>query len=178
MFGSRNHEQTYEPRVAISTRYVSYIGVKVSQQFETGWGVVVVCCITAYPHSHSVTRSPPEPDTIYPTKSQPFSIIWRITLTLWSICIGFCNLRGTLSRAFTSLPPGSFPPTSKLTRAPGTVVSNGTASPSSSSSLPPPQAHAQQVPATPAVLARAAPVTGALASSMECNPFPATLWIS
>jgi hypothetical protein len=35
-----------------------------------------VCCITADPHRKSATRTP-APDAIYPTKSQPFSIIWE-----------------------------------------------------------------------------------------------------
>ena len=34
--------------------YASYIGVKVAQHFETGWGVGVVCCITAVPHRPQV----------------------------------------------------------------------------------------------------------------------------
>jgi hypothetical protein len=56
--------------------YASYIGVKVAQQFETGWGVGVVCCITADLHCKSVTRRPAS-DAIYPTKCKPFSIVWQ-----------------------------------------------------------------------------------------------------
>jgi hypothetical protein len=65
-----------------------------------------------------------------------------------------------MSRAFTSLPPPSPPPTSNGARAHSTVVSNGAASPSLSSALPPPQAHAPQAPANAAASARAAPVAG------------------
>jgi hypothetical protein len=55
--------------------YASYIGVKVAQQFETGWDVGVVCCITADLHCKSVTRRPAS-DAIYPTKST-ISIVWQ-----------------------------------------------------------------------------------------------------
>jgi hypothetical protein len=50
----------------------------VAQQFETGpsWGGGVVYCITIAPHRKSVSRRPAS-DAIYPTKSQPFSIIWQ-----------------------------------------------------------------------------------------------------
>ena len=38
-----------DPRTAGAPAYTSYIGAKVAQQFETGWGVSVVCCIAADP---------------------------------------------------------------------------------------------------------------------------------
>jgi hypothetical protein len=64
-----------------------------------------VCCITADPHRNSVTRTPAT-DAIYPTKSQPFSIIWEDnTDSVVDLRVGCSNLCGTLSRAFTSLPP-------------------------------------------------------------------------
>jgi len=69
-------------------------------------------------------------------------------------------MRGTLSRAFTSLPPRSPPKRPNGARAPGTVVSNGAAAPSSSSALSPPQAHASQAPAAAAASSRAAPGAG------------------
>jgi hypothetical protein len=45
--------------------YTSYIGVKVAQHFETGWGVGVVCCIAADPRLKSMTRTP-APDALRP----------------------------------------------------------------------------------------------------------------
>ena len=67
--------QGIDPQTGGKPAYASYIGAKVAQHLDdTGWGVGVVCCITADPHRKSVTRTP-APDAIYPTKSQPFSII-------------------------------------------------------------------------------------------------------
>jgi hypothetical protein len=42
--------QGIDPQTKGKPAYASYIGVKVAQQLETGWGVGVVCCITADPH--------------------------------------------------------------------------------------------------------------------------------
>ena len=67
--------QGIDPRTAGTPAYTSYIGAKVAQHFETGWGVGVVCCIAADPRLKSMTRTP-APDALRPTKSQPFSIIW------------------------------------------------------------------------------------------------------
>ena len=67
--------QDIDPQTAGKPAYTSYIGAKVSQHFETDWGVCVVCCIAADPCLKSMTRMP-APDTLRPTKSQPFSIIW------------------------------------------------------------------------------------------------------
>jgi hypothetical protein len=68
--------QGIDPRTAGTPAYTSYIGAKVTQHFETGWGVGVVYCIAADPLLKSITRTPP-PDALRPTKSQPFSIIWE-----------------------------------------------------------------------------------------------------
>jgi hypothetical protein len=68
--------QGIDPRTAGTPDYMSYIGAKVAQHFETGWGVGVVCCIAADLRLKSVTRTP-SPDALRPTKSQPFSIIWE-----------------------------------------------------------------------------------------------------
>ena len=68
--------QGIDPQTAGKPAYTSYIGAKVAQHFETGWGVGVVCCIAADPRLKSVTRTP-APDALRPTKSQPFSIIWE-----------------------------------------------------------------------------------------------------
>ena len=64
--------QGIDPQTAGKPAYTSYIGAKVAQPFETGWGVGVVCCITADPHRRTMTRTP-APDAFYPTKSLPFS---------------------------------------------------------------------------------------------------------
>lgn len=68
--------QGIDPQTAGKPAYTSYIGAKVAQPFETGWGVGVVCCIAADPRLKSMTRMP-APDALRPTKSQPFSIIWE-----------------------------------------------------------------------------------------------------
>ena len=68
--------QDIDPQTAGKPAYTSYIGAKVAQPFETGWGVGVVCCIAADPRLKSMTRTP-APDALRPTKSQPFSIIWE-----------------------------------------------------------------------------------------------------
>ena len=39
--------QGIDPQTAGKPAYTSYIGAKVAQLFETGWGVGVVCCIAA-----------------------------------------------------------------------------------------------------------------------------------
>ena len=84
----------------------SYIGAKVDQHFETGWGVGVVCCIAADPCLKSMTRTP-TPDALRPTKSQPFSIIWEDnTDSVVDLrAVRCCTLCGTMSRASTSPPP-------------------------------------------------------------------------
>ena len=41
--------QDIDPQTAGKPAYTSYIGAKVDQHFETGWGVSVVCCIAADP---------------------------------------------------------------------------------------------------------------------------------
>ena len=58
--------QGIDPKAGGQPAYATYIGAKVAQQFNTGWGVGVVCCITADPHRKSMTRTP-APDAIYPT---------------------------------------------------------------------------------------------------------------
>ena len=68
--------QGIDPQTAGKPAYTSYIGAKVAQHFETGWGVGVVCCIASDPRLKSMTRTP-APDALRPTKSQPFSIIWE-----------------------------------------------------------------------------------------------------
>jgi hypothetical protein len=42
--------QDIDPQTKGKHAYASYIGAKVAQHFETGWGVGVVHCITADPH--------------------------------------------------------------------------------------------------------------------------------
>jgi hypothetical protein len=39
--------QSIDQQTTGKPAYTSYIGAKVDQHFETGWGVGVVCCITA-----------------------------------------------------------------------------------------------------------------------------------
>ena len=50
--------QRIDPQTAGKPAYTSYIGAKVAQHFETGWGVGVVCCIAADPRLKSMTRTP------------------------------------------------------------------------------------------------------------------------
>jgi hypothetical protein len=62
--------QGIDPQTTGKPAHASYIGAKVAQHFDnTGWGVGVVCCITADPHRKSVTRTP-APD-VYPTTPIP-----------------------------------------------------------------------------------------------------------
>jgi hypothetical protein len=68
--------QCIDPQTAGKPACTSYIGAKVAQHFETGWGVGVVCCIVSDPRLKSMTRTP-APDALRPTKSQSFSIIWE-----------------------------------------------------------------------------------------------------
>ena len=42
--------QGIDPKAGGQPAYATYIGAKVAQQFNTGWGVGVVCCITADLH--------------------------------------------------------------------------------------------------------------------------------
>jgi hypothetical protein len=46
------HQTTGKPA------YTSYIGAKVAQHFETGWGVGVVCFITADPRLRLMIGTP------------------------------------------------------------------------------------------------------------------------
>jgi hypothetical protein len=68
--------QGIDPQTKGKPAYASYIGAKVAQRFETDWGVVVVCFVTADPHRKSMTRTPAS-DAIYPAKNQLSSIIWQ-----------------------------------------------------------------------------------------------------
>jgi hypothetical protein len=151
--------QSIDQQTTGKPAYTSYIGAKVAQFFETGWGVGVVCCITADPRLRSMIRTP-APDALCPTKSQPFSIIWQdntdSVVYLLTLVQNVRNYEQGLHQPSTSTPPS----TSNGARAHSTVVSNGAAAPSPSSALPPPQAHAPQAPAAAAASARAAPGTG------------------
>jgi len=42
--------QGIDPKAGGQPAYTTYIGAKVAQQFNIGWGVGVVCCITVDPH--------------------------------------------------------------------------------------------------------------------------------
>ena len=53
--------QGIDPQTADKPAYTSYIGAKVAQHFETGWGVGVVCYIAADPCLKSMTRMPAPP---------------------------------------------------------------------------------------------------------------------
>ena len=53
--------QDIDPQTAGKPAYTSYIGAKVAQHFETGWGVGVVCYIAADPCLKSMTRMPVPP---------------------------------------------------------------------------------------------------------------------
>jgi len=72
----RTRLQSIDQQTTGKPAYTSYIGAKVDQHFETGWGVGVICCITADQLLRSMTRTT-TPDALRPTKSQPFSIIWE-----------------------------------------------------------------------------------------------------
>jgi len=148
--------QGIDPQTAGKPAYTSYIGAKVAQHFETGWGVGVVCCIASDPRLKSMTRTP-APDALRPTKSQPFSIIWEdntdSVVDLRTLLQIVRNYEQGLHKPSTSIPP----PTSNGARAQSTVVSQGAAAPSPSSALPPPQVHAPQAPAAASASARAAP---------------------
>ena len=113
--------QGIDPRTAGTPAYTSYIGAKVAQHFETGWGVGVVCCIAADPRLKSVTRTP-APDALRPTKSQPFSIIWEdntdSVVDLRTLRQIMRNHEQGLHKPSTSIPP----PTSNGARAQSTVV--------------------------------------------------------
>ena len=69
-----------------------------------------------------MTRTP-APDAIYPTKSQPFSIIWEdntdSVVDLRRLQLYLRNFEQGLHKAPISAPP----PTSNGARAPGTVAS-------------------------------------------------------
>ena len=89
--------------------YASYIGARVAQRFETDWGVGVVCCrITADPHRKSMTRTSAS-NAIYPTKSQPFSIIWEdntdSVVDLRRLQLYMRNFEQGLHKAHISAPP-------------------------------------------------------------------------
>jgi hypothetical protein len=133
--------QSIDQQTTGKPAYMSHIGAKVAHHFETGWGVGVVCCITADPRLRSMTRTP-APDALRPTKSQPFSIIWEdntdSVVDLRTLLQNVRNYEQDLLKPSTSIPP----PTSNGARAHSTVVSNGAAAPSPSSALPPPQDHA------------------------------------
>jgi hypothetical protein len=102
--------------------YTSYMGEKVAQHFETGWGVGVVCCIAADPRLKSRTRTPAL-DALRPTKSQPFSIIWEDnTDSMVDLCTLLQIVRNYeqgLHKPSTSIPP----PTSNGASAQSSVVS-------------------------------------------------------
>ena len=157
-----------DPRTAGAPAYTSYIGAKVAQHFETGWGVGVVCCIAADPRLKSVTRTP-APDALRPTKSQPFSIIWEdntdSVVDLRTLRQIMRNHEQGLHKPSTSIPP----PTSNGARAQSTVVSQGAAAPSPSSALPRFTLH-KHLPPQPLRQER----HQALASLTACPPSPAT----
>jgi hypothetical protein len=51
--------QGIDPQTAGKPAYTSYIGAKVAQHFETGWGVGVVCCIASlYLEGHIYLKGP------------------------------------------------------------------------------------------------------------------------
>ena len=100
--------QDIDPQTAGKPAYTSYIGAKVAQPFETGWGVGVVCCIAADPRLKSMTRTP-APDALRPTKSQPFSIIWEdntdSVVDLRTLLQIVRNHEQGLHKPSTSIPP-------------------------------------------------------------------------
>jgi hypothetical protein len=126
--------QSIDQQTTGKPAFTSYIGAKVAQHFETGWGVGVFrpalrnrlgcrCCITADPRLRSMTRTP-APDALRPTKSQPFSIIWEdntdSVVDLRTLLQNVRNYEQGLHRPSTSI----LPPTSNGARAHSTVVSN------------------------------------------------------
>jgi hypothetical protein len=115
-----------------------------------------VCCITADPRRKSTIRVPAS-DAIFSTKSQPHHLGGQHSFCGRSalLCL-MRNFEQGLHQPSASTPT----PTFNGARASGTVVSNGAAAHSSSSSLPSPQAHAPQGPAAAAAPARAAPTAG------------------
>ena len=105
--------QSIDPKTGGLPAYTSYISAKVDQQFNTGWGVGVVCCITADPHQEEKTMTrTPSPAAFYPTKSLPFSIIWEfntesvVDLHRMQLCM--LNFERGLHKA----PLAALPPTS------------------------------------------------------------------
>ena len=71
--GSTNAYKTWLNN--IDGTYGGYLGTKVAAHcVATGWGVGVVQCIEV--QSRTMTRTPAH-DAIYPSNSQPFSIIWE-----------------------------------------------------------------------------------------------------
>ena len=71
--GSTNAYKTWLNN--IDGTYGGYLGTKVAAHcVATGWGVGVVQCIEV--QSKTRTRTPAH-DAIYPSNSQPFSIVWE-----------------------------------------------------------------------------------------------------
>jgi hypothetical protein len=116
----RRHLRTPTVLTTGKPAYTSYIDAKVAQHFETGWGVGVVCCITADPRLRSMTRTP-APDALRPTKSHPFSVIWEdntdSVVDLRTLLQNVRNYEQGLHKPSTSIPP----PTSNGARAHSTA---------------------------------------------------------
>ena len=104
----RTRLQSIDQQTTGKPAYTSYIGAKVDQHFETGWGVGVICCITADQLLRSMTRTT-TPDALRPTKSQPFSIIWEdntdSVVDLRMLRQNVRNYEQVLHKPSTSIPP-------------------------------------------------------------------------
>ena len=150
--GSTNAYKTWLNN--IDGTYGGYLGTKVAAHcVATGWGVGVVQCIEV--QSRTMTRTPAH-DAIYPSNSQPFSIVWEdntdSVVDLRTLNLYARNHEQGLHKA-TSDPS----PASNGARAPpGAVVSNGSAPPPPPSSSPP-LSQGQALPAPAAEAAARAP---------------------
>jgi hypothetical protein len=121
---------THRPEASLPKRRTS---VSRSPSTSTTQVGVSVSCAVSQPTRTASQR--PEHQHRTPSTPQKVSLSpssGRTTLTLWSICVACNNLRGTLSRAFTSLPPRRQPACARFhsrarsicrtLRAPGRLV--------------------------------------------------------
>ena len=111
----------------IDSTYGGYLGTKVAAHCAaTGWGVGVVQCIEV--QSKTMTRTPAH-DAIYPSNSQPFSIIWEdntdSVVDLRTLNLYARNHEQGLFKATSDLSPAS----NGARAPPGAVASNGSAPP-------------------------------------------------
>lgn len=123
---SRGSTNTYKTWLNnIDGTYGGYLGTKVAAHcVATGWGVGVVQCIEV--QSRTMTRTPAH-DAIYPSNSQPFSIVWEdntdSVVDLRTLNLYARNHEQGLHKAISDPSPAS----NGARAPPGAVVSNGAA---------------------------------------------------